>query len=150
VLDGITHNLLFCYQHNGMDCNEYNIKLHVCILIWGLKRDIKSQRMHLGKHRQSNLYHACQENNLILWQAAVWPVYLSEFCLNSIFLINFNVGYKKKCSAKMELHHVTKLTHNNHLNPVQFYKCRANRPRWPINTTSTIKYYTYYYYYYYR
>jgi hypothetical protein len=25
VLDGITYTLLYCYQHNGMDCNEYNI-----------------------------------------------------------------------------------------------------------------------------
>jgi hypothetical protein len=25
VLDGITYTLLYCYQHNGMDSNEYNI-----------------------------------------------------------------------------------------------------------------------------
>jgi hypothetical protein len=24
VLDGITHTLLYCYQHNEMDSNEYN------------------------------------------------------------------------------------------------------------------------------
>jgi hypothetical protein len=25
MLDGITHTFLYCYQHNGMDSNEYNI-----------------------------------------------------------------------------------------------------------------------------
>jgi hypothetical protein len=28
VLDGITHTLLCCYQHNGMDPNEHKIKFH--------------------------------------------------------------------------------------------------------------------------
>jgi hypothetical protein len=27
VLDGTNHYLPYCYQHNGMDSNEYNIKL---------------------------------------------------------------------------------------------------------------------------
>jgi hypothetical protein len=29
VLDSITHTLLCCHQHNGMDSNEYNIKLYL-------------------------------------------------------------------------------------------------------------------------
>jgi hypothetical protein len=33
VLDGITYTLLYCYQHNGMDSNEYNVKFGLGVVL---------------------------------------------------------------------------------------------------------------------
>jgi hypothetical protein len=47
VLDGITYSLLYCYQHNGMDFNECNIKeftLVTCLYLIILTDSNETQR----------------------------------------------------------------------------------------------------------
>jgi hypothetical protein len=54
VLDGITYTLLYCYQHNGMDSNEYIIHLILTVtttlLCWSNK-GLRNERCIMGEIR---------------------------------------------------------------------------------------------------